>query len=70
VPVSISLPVPMYKADYGEIEKILVREPVWEILEVLRLFEFEVCSDLSGRQLALKTERKCLLIGIGVVAEV
>ena len=34
---------------------------------MLRLFKFEVCSDLSGRQLALNTERKCSFIGMGVV---
>jgi hypothetical protein len=37
---------------------------------VLRLFKFEVCSDLSGRQLALNTEQKCSFNGMGVVAEV
>jgi hypothetical protein len=57
------------KADYGEIEKMLVLEPVWDISEVLRLFKFEVCSDLARRQLELKTELKCSLIGMGVVVQ-
>jgi len=57
------------KADYGEIEKMLVREPVWEISEVLRLFKFEVCSDLARRQLELNTELKCSFNGMGVVVQ-
>jgi hypothetical protein len=36
---------------------------------VLRLFKFDVCSDLARRQLALKTERKCSFIGMGVVVQ-
>jgi hypothetical protein len=36
---------------------------------VLRLFKFEVCSDLSGRQLELKTEWKCSFKGMGVVVQ-
>ena len=36
---------------------------------MLRLFKFEVCSDLSRRQLALNTERKCSYIGMGVVVQ-
>ncbi len=36
---------------------------------MLRLFKFEVCSDLARRQLELKTERKCSFIGMGVVVQ-
>ena len=36
---------------------------------MLRLLKFEVCSDLSRRQLALNTERKCSSIGMGVVVQ-
>ena len=36
---------------------------------MLRLFKFDVCSDLSRRQLELKTERKCSSIGMGVVVQ-
>ena len=40
-----------------------------KIFEVLTLFKFDVCSDLSGRQLALKTERKGSCNEMGVVVQ-
>ena len=36
---------------------------------MLRLFKFEVCSDLARRQLELNTERKRSCIGMGVVVQ-
>ena len=36
---------------------------------MLRLFKFDVCSDVARRQLALKTEQKCSFIGMGVVVQ-